>query len=319
MTFEVKDIYKRFGAKAVLKGISFHTKGGRALGLLGRNGAGKTTAIRIIMGVFPADSGQVLLDGESLDSKRVSIGYLPEEHGLYPRLVIDDQMLYLAKLRGMKTDAAKQAIQYWIGRLGLQEYKGKRLDTLSKGNQQKIQLAATLMTDPDFIILDEPFSGLDPVNAALLKDVVKELIQAGKLVLFSSHQMNYVEEFCDSVAILHQGSIVLSGEISEIKRSYDRSLLVIRSLEEERIKEYCKTAGSQWILDIEEKHDGLLVRLKDPRSKNALLESLAQQSFDLDSICVYEPSLEDIFVQYTGDDHKEGGEAHETAENSISV
>ena len=176
MVLEMKDINKSFGAKEVLKGVSFRAEGGSAFGLLGRNGAGKTTSIRILMDVFPADSGQVLLDGKPVDYSKIGLGYLPEERGLYPKKLIGEQLVYLARLKGMGKKAAEQAVDFWLKRLGMEEHKNKRLDTLSKGNQQKIQLITALAHDPEIIVLDEPFSGLDPVNAQLLKDVVKEQI-----------------------------------------------------------------------------------------------------------------------------------------------
>ena len=179
MILELQNISKSFGEKQVLRGISFSAEGGRAFGLLGRNGAGKTTAIRILMGVFPADSGAVLLDGKPIDHKRVGIGYLPEERGLYPKKIILDQLVYFAELKGMTKKDAVSAVDYWLERLGMSEYRQKRLDTLSKGNQQKIQLVTALAHDPAIVILDEPFSGLDPVNAMLLKDVVREEIAKG--------------------------------------------------------------------------------------------------------------------------------------------
>jgi len=171
MILELKNIDKSFGEKEVLRGVSFTAHGGKAFGLLGRNGAGKTTSIRILMNVFPADGGEILVDGKPIDYSRVGIGYLPEERGLYPKKPIIDQLIYFAELKGMNTKAAIKAIDYWLGRLGMTEYRSKRLDTLSKGNQQKIQLITALAHDPEIVILDEPFSGLDPVNAMLLKDV----------------------------------------------------------------------------------------------------------------------------------------------------
>ena len=180
MNLKIESLFKSFNEKQVLKGETFVAQSGRALGLLGRNGAGKTTTIRIIMGVFPADSGEITLDGKPLNNKLVQIGYLPEEHGLYPKVSIEDQLIYLAELRGMKKSDAKSSIIHWLKRLDMMQYQNKKLDTLSKGNQQKIGLAAALVANPDFIILDEPFSGLDPVNAMILKDIVKELIEKDK-------------------------------------------------------------------------------------------------------------------------------------------
>ncbi len=301
MNFQTEGLTKNFGEKQVLQNVSLHTKSGCALGLLGRNGAGKTTSIRIIMGVFPPDSGRVLMDGEPIHRQRINIGYLPEERGLYPKKPILEQLLYLAELRGMNAKSAKASAVRWLDRLEMGEYINKRLDTLSKGNQQKIQLAATLITDPDFVILDEPFSGLDPVNAMMLKDVVKELIAQGKIVLFSSHQMNYVEEFCDSIAILNKGEIVLSGDIKEIKHSYDRSKMIVSSPQKEKIDAFCREKLTDIVVKTSEFGDELKIKMKSADCKNALISALAAQEFDLDSIRVFEPSLNDIFVEYTED------------------
>lgn len=290
MVLEMKDINKSFGAKEVLKGVSFRAEGGSAFGLLGRNGAGKTTSIRILMDVFPADSGQVLLDGKPVDYLKIGLGYLPEERGLYPKKPIGEQLVYLARLKGMGKKAAEQAVDFWLKRLGMEEHKNKRLDTLSKGNQQKIQLITALAHDPEIIVLDEPFSGLDPVNAQLLKDVVKEQIGKGKIVLFSSHQMNYIEEFCDSIAILHQGEVVLSGNLRDIKRSFPRDRLVVRTQSPEKIQAaFPCTQGEK---------GELILLLKAPEEKQAVMQRLTRD-FDIDGVEVFEPSLNDIFVAYT--------------------
>lgn len=309
MQFEVRDLNKSFGDKRVLEGVSFGTGGGKAFGLLGRNGAGKTTTIRIIMGVFPPNSGQVLLNGSPIHQQKTNIGYLPEEHGLYPKKKINDQLMYLAELRGVKHKESRAAIDHWMKRLEMTEYLHRKLDTLSKGNQQKIQMVAALVTNPDFVILDEPFSGLDPVNAAILKDVVKELIGTGKIVLFSSHQMSYVEEFCDAIAILHQGHIVLSGEIDAIKRSYDRSIIAIKSGQRQAVEDFCNTELGDFVKRTAARGSTLLAHLSGPQEKLRLMAALAEKGLDVDSVAVYEPSLNDIFVQYTGGDaqgEKEG-------------
>jgi ABC-2 type transport system ATP-binding protein len=293
MILELKNIDKSFGEKEVLKGISFTAEGGRAFGLLGRNGAGKTTSIRILMNVFPADSGEVLIDGAPIDYGKVGIGYLPEERGLYPKKIIIDQLVYFAELKGMNAKEATKAVDYWLSRLGMSEYRNKKLDTLSKGNQQKIQLVTALAHDPDIVILDEPFSGLDPVNAMLLKDVVKEQIAKGKIVLFSSHQMSYIEEFCDSIAILNAGKVAICGDLHEIKRTYPRDKLVVNTQAPEKIKadlgEICT-----------EREDGaLLVQLACPNDKQAMMKYLVER-YDIDEVKVFEPSLNDIFVEYAG-------------------
>lgn len=294
MILELKNIDKSFGEKEVLKGVSFIAEGGKAFGLLGRNGAGKTTSIRILMNVFPADSGKVLVDGVPIDYEKTKLGYLPEERGLYPKKRIIDQLVYFAELKGMARKDAVKSVDYWLERLEMTEYRGKRLDTLSKGNQQKIQLITALAHDPDIVILDEPFSGLDPVNAMLLKDVVKEQIQKGKIVLFSSHQMSYIEEFCDSIAIINQGKVAISGDLYDIKRNYVRDKLVVSTPDRERL--IADIGGSASL-----REDGsVLLRLSDPDEKRAVMKRLTD-GYDIDMIGVYEPSLNDIFVEYAGE------------------
>lgn len=298
MILELKNIEKSFGEKKVLTGVSFKAEGGKAFGLLGRNGAGKTTSIRILMDVFPANSGEVLIDGKPIDYNKVGIGYLPEERGLYPKKIIIDQLTYFAELKGMSRKDAVRYIDYWLERLGMTEYRNKRLDTLSKGNQQKIQLITALAHDPDIVILDEPFSGLDPVNAMLLKDVVKEQIAKGKIVLFSSHQMSYIEEFCDSIAILNNGVVALHGDLHDIKRDYPRDRLVVRTENTDTIKADFGAACS-----ITESGD-LIVQLSSADEKKAVMTRLVE-NYDVDEVRVFEPSLNDIFVEYAGDAAKE--------------
>ena len=293
MILELKNIDKSFGEKEVLKGVSFTAEGGKAFGLLGRNGAGKTTSIRILMNVFPANSGEVLIDGKPIDYDKTGIGYLPEERGLYPKKLIIDQLVYFAELKGMSAKDAVKAVDYWLGRLGMSEYRNKRLDTLSKGNQQKIQLITALAHDPDIVILDEPFSGLDPVNAMLLKDVVKEQISKGKIVLFSSHQMSYIEEFCDSIAIINAGKVAISGDLHEIKRTYPRDKIVVSTQVPEKIMADLGDICT-------EREDGtLLIQLASPDEKQSMMKRLVE-SYDIDEVKVFEPSLNDIFVEYAG-------------------
>ena len=298
MILELKNIEKSFGEKKVLTGVSFKAEGGKAFGLLGRNGAGKTTSIRILMDVFPANSGEVLLDGKPIDYNKVGIGYLPEERGLYPKKKIIDQLTYFAELKGMSAKEAVKAVDYWLERLGMMEYRNKRLDTLSKGNQQKIQLVTAVAHDPEIVILDEPFSGLDPVNAMLLKDVVKELIAKGKIVLFSSHQMSYIEEFCDSIAILNAGKVALSGDLHDIKRDYPRDRLVVRTEYPDAIKADFDSACT-----VMENGD-LMIQLSSPDEKKSTMKKLVD-NYDIDEVKVFEPSLNDIFVEYAGDAAKE--------------
>ena len=291
MKLELRNISKSFGEKEVLKYISFSAESGKAFGLLGRNGAGKTTTIRILMHVFPADNGAIFLDGKPMDRQEVQIGYLPEERGLYPKKKIIDQLVYFSQLKGLSRADTIRSIDYWLDRLKMTEYRNKRLDTLSKGNQQKIQLITAIAHDPQIVILDEPFSGLDPVNAMLLKDVVKEEIAKGKIVLFSSHQMSYIEEFCDSIAILNGGQVVLRGDLHDIKRNYVRDRLIVRS---EHMEKILSDLGD--CCDRREEGD-LIIRLASTEDKPAMMRTLTEK-YDIDEIKVFEPSLNDIFVEY---------------------
>ena len=300
MELKAENIFKSFGEKEVLRDISICAQSGTALGLLGRNGAGKTTTIRIIMGVFFSFFFKVLIDGKPIDRNNIRIGYMPEERGLYPKIKICDQMVYLAQLRGMTSKEAQKACDKWLERMSMTEYKNKNLETLSKGNQQKIQLAVTLMCNPQIVILDEPFSGLDPVNAMLLKDVIKEMIAGGAIVLFSSHQMNYIEEFCESISIINQGKIAIDGRISEIKHSYPRDRIAVTSSQYQEIAPFVLQKMSENITDVKnEGENTIIIKMKSPDFKNRLFSELSRQNFDIDCFKVCEPSLNDIFVEYT--------------------
>ena len=304
MKLEVKGIRKSFGDKEVLHGVSFQVEGGKALGLLGRNGAGKTTTIRILMDVFHADSGEILLDGAKFVPSRHQIGYLPEERGLYPKRTVIDQMVYLANLRGMKPREAKESAKKWLARLEIAEYETKKLETLSKGNQQKVQLAATLVSNPGIVILDEPFSGLDPVNSQILKDVVNELIGEGRLVIFSSHQMSYVEEFCDNIAIINQGEVVLAGDLKEIKKEYGKNRLVLAA-ENYTMEQLAGKVEKEWpeLVEISgRKKEFLILELKPGVDRKGLLAKLAGADMEVERFGRYEPSLNDIFVRKVGEE-----------------
>lgn len=305
MKLEVKNITKTFGEKEILKGISFSVESGKALGLLGRNGAGKTTTIRILMDVFHANSGELLLDGEPFVQRNVQIGYLPEERGLYPKREVLEQMVYLARLRGVSKKQAIVNAKRWLERLEVAEYETKLLETLSKGNQQKVQLASTLVCDPDIVILDEPFSGLDPVNSQILQEVVQELITDGKIVIFSSHQMSYVEEFCEDIVIINHGEIVLEGNLAEIKRTFGENQLVVSGvgvavdtfagMMEERLSELITVTGHT--------KEDVILRLKDGVERQQLFRTLADmQDVVIEHFETYKPSLNDIFVAKVGEE-----------------
>ena len=311
MKLEVKDITKSFGDKQVLHGISFEVQSGRALGLLGRNGAGKTTTIRILMDVFRANSGEVLLDGEKFNQRKRLIGYLPEERGLYPKKKVIEQMVYLGRIRGISKSEAVANSKKWLKRLGVLEYENAKLETLSKGNQQKVQLASTLVCDPDIVILDEPFSGLDPVNSKILQDVVMELIGQNKIVIFSSHQMSYVEEFCKDIVIINKGDVVLSGDLDNIKREFGKNQLVVSAVDktlddlENIINEHMSD-----ILEITGRtKEELIIKNVSDVSRKQILSKFISENIEIERFETYKPSLNDIFVSKVGDaDEKEAVE-----------
>ena len=304
MELQVQDLHKSFDGREVLHGISFSIASGKALGLLGRNGAGKSTTIRILMDVFKADCGAMSMDGKVFHAKDYNIGYLPEERGLYPKKKISEQLIDLATLLGLSRTAAKTNFKKWMKRLGITEYENRVLDTLSKGNQQKVQLAQTLMCDPDIVILDEPFSGLDPVNSQILKEVVQEQIQLGKLVIFSSHQMNYVEEFCEDIVILHHGDVVLQGNLKQIKKEYGKNRIVLRALypDAEQFRLLLETQCQDLLHIYEEKDGGFIVELQPYVNKRDVLTKMLELEVDLEAFQMYEASLTDIFVSKAGDE-----------------
>ena len=304
MELQVHDLHKSFDGREVLHGISFSISSGKALGLLGRNGAGKSTTIRILMDVFKADQGNMSMNGKTFHAKDYNIGYLPEERGLYPKKKVSEQLIYLGTLRGLSHGEAKANLKKWLKRLGIEEYENRVLDTLSKGNQQKAQLAQTLMCDPDIVILDEPFSGLDPVNSQTLKEVVQEQIQDGKLVIFSSHQMNYVEEFCEDIVILHHGDVVLQGNLKQIKKEYGKNRIVIRALypKKQEFRELLETQCQELLHIYEEKDGGFIIELQPNVNKRDVLTRMLELEVDLEAFQLYEASLTDIFVSKAGDE-----------------
>jgi len=304
MRLEVKDIKKSFGENEVLHGVSFDIESGKALGLLGRNGAGKTTTIRILMDVFHSDSGEIFLDGKKFERKNYQIGYLPEERGLYPKKTVIEQMVYLARLRGISKTEAIVNSRKWLTRLEVNEYEKKKLETLSKGNQQKVQLASTLVCNPDIIILDEPFSGLDPVNSQILQQVVRELISENKIVIFSSHQMSYVEEFCEDIAIINKGEVVLFGDLDKIKREYGEKQLVLSAVNYslDELESKCTNELNE-VLEITGKiKDTLIIKIHDHVTRNALLTAILSKNIEVEHFETYKPSLNDIFIAKVGEE-----------------
>lgn len=303
LKLEVKNLKKSFAGKEVLHGISFSVESGKALGLLGRNGAGKTTTIRILMDVFRANEGEILLDGKPFVPRNHQIGYLPEERGLYPKRKVLEQMVYLAMLRNVPKTKAKENAKKWLERLEIGQYENNLLETLSKGNQQKVQLASVLVCDPEIVILDEPFSGLDPVNSQILQDVVKELIAVGKIVIFSSHQMSYVEEFCEDIVIINQGQVVLEGNLNEIKLAYGRDQLILgdRNKSVQEFKQFCEQELTEILQVCGQTKDALIVKLLEDQTRKDLLKALLEKNVEVEQFETYKPSLNDIFVEKVGD------------------
>jgi len=304
MRLEVKDIKKSFGDNEVLHGVSFDVESGKALGLLGRNGAGKTTTMRILMDVFHSNSGEILLDGKKFVQKNHQIGYLPEERGLYPKKSVIEQMVYLARLRGISKAEAIVNSKKWLARLEVSEYEKKKLETLSKGNQQKVQLASTLVCNPDIIILDEPFSGLDPINSQILQQVVRELISENKIVIFSSHQMSYVEEFCEDIAIINNGEVVLSGDLDKIKREYGEKQLVLSAVNYnlDELESKCINELSEFLEITGKIKDTLIIKIRDQVTRNALLTAILSKNIEVEHFETYKPSLNDIFIAKVGEE-----------------
>ena len=299
MILEFINVEKSFGAKKVLKGVNFTAKSGVANGYLGRNGSGKTTSFRILLDIFKPDKGQILLDGKKLDHKKVKIGYLPEERGMYDGVGLVDQLTYFGMLKGMKKKAAQTEAKKWLEYFNLKDDK-QALKTLSKGNAQKIQIIQSVMNDPDILVFDEPFSGLDPVNVSKLKEIINNFIKRDKLVLFSSHQMPVVETFCEDVHILEKGEIVLSGNLDYMKKQlgHGKMILSVSNITNQEL--YANLRSLPMGIDLSLKPEGVLLDFKEPGAKRELLNKLAGSSFDIEEFKLYKPTLEEIFKEQVG-------------------
>lgn len=299
MILEVKNLSKTFGEKKVLNNINLKVESGKALGFLGRNGAGKSTTIKILMNLFKGNEGEILLNGVKFEPKSQNIGYLPEERGLYPKKKVEEQVRYFAKLRGLSNKEAKKNTLYWLEKFDVLMYKDIKLEKLSKGNQQKVQLAQTFVCNPNIIILDEPFSGLDPINSLKLKEVIRESIKEDKIVIFSSHQMSYVEEFCDEIALINEGEIILSGNLKNIKREYGKNRYIVKdiSMTNEELKDLLYKNISNMADISNHKDDYLLLESKYSDNKTEILKEIIKLNIDIEKFGIYEPSLEDIFIE----------------------
>lgn len=318
MSLIVHNLSKKYGEKTALESLSFEMPKPGVFALLGTNGAGKTTAIRMMLNMLSRDSGEVLWNGAPLDTATCNVGYLAEERGLYPKYTLMDQLIYFAGLRGISKDEAGRRIRFWAERLEVEEYlypaagtgkargrgkaqKPKRADQLSKGNQQKIQFMTALLPDPELIILDEPMSGLDPVNTDLFRSIIREEVEKGKYLIMSSHQMATVEEFCTDIAILNRSKTVLQGNLNQIKKSYGRINLALKV--EQDISRQISEAG---VTVVTEKEYEYTLKVTGEEQANRLLASLIQAQIPVIRFDLREPSLHEIFVEKVGADHEAG-------------
>ncbi|MCY4169989.1 MAG: ATP-binding cassette domain-containing protein [Bacteroidetes bacterium] len=297
----LKNVTKRFGDVVAVSDISFKARQGRILGLLGPNGAGKTTIIRIVTSILNQDSGDVRLHGRSVGLwSQEQIGYLPEERGLYKKLKVNDQLQYFAELKGVHRKESKDLIKYWLDRLGLGEWGERKAQDLSKGMQQKIQFIATILSDPRVIILDEPFSGLDPVNAELLSDIIAHFKQEGRIILFASHRMEQVEKVCDDICLIAKGQLILSGDLIEVKRLFPRNKLALEYAGNLPFLDSMEKRGEIQILERYE--GGCLLGINQPCKPKELLNQLLKlEDFDLYRFDLLQPSLNEIFIRMVGE------------------
>ncbi|ABO65937.1 ABC transporter ATP-binding protein [Geobacillus thermodenitrificans] len=295
MSLEIIDVTKRFGQTTAVDHLTLTVPEGKMFGLLGANGAGKTTTFRMILGLLLPTEGTIRWQGESIDySKSHLIGYLPEERGLYPKLKVQEQLLYLGRLRGMKKADIVPEINRWLERFHIRDYANKRVEELSKGNQQKIQFIAAVLHRPNLLILDEPFSGLDPVNVELLKEAVLDLKRNGTTIVFSSHRMEHVEELCEHVCILRSGQAIVSGALRELKRSFGRKNLLIRG--EGAFEELKDFPG---VLRYNQTAEGVRLQIANEETAQAIFRHIADR-VTVRLFALEEPSLHDIFIEKVG-------------------
>lgn len=291
MSLEIKNLSKHFGEKIAVQDLNISLQKGQVLGLLGRNGAGKTTTIKMALGLLTPTQGEILWNGKPFLTSGVRFGYLPEERGLYPKSKVVEQLTYFAALEGMSKKEAEKAIDYWLERLEIPEHKHKKASELSKGNQQKIQVIATLLHDPELIILDEPFSGLDPVNAEMLSNIIEEEIQKGKTFVLSSHRMEQIESFCQEIAILKDGNSVVQGNLRQVKNDYGFRNLIIE--DNESIQTYLKNNK----IAFEHKFKDIYIKVRTEQEALQILDSLKQNDIPLRYFKLLEPTLHEIFVE----------------------
>lgn len=292
----LENVSKTFVEKKAVEGISFSLNKPGVFGLLGTNGAGKTTTIRMLLGIIKKDSGEITWNGKKVDRKSVNFGYLPEERGVYPKVKIYDQLMYFAELKGMKKQEADAAIKDWAKKLKVEEYMQMPAEKLSKGNQQKIQFMTAVIHNPELVVLDEPFSGLDPVNTELLKNIIIDLVKEEKYVIMSAHQMSTIEEFCSDILILNKGKSVLQGNLREIKDQYPANRVQIET--NESITENIAKLG----LEIEnEKNNEYTIKIDNEEQAHNLLNELVKDRKTINKFEITKPTLNDIFIEKVGE------------------
>lgn len=295
----LKDVSKSYGNKKVVDKISFNLEKPGVYGLLGTNGAGKTTTIRMLLGIINKDSGEITWNDQPVKRELVNFGYLPEERGVYPKVKIVDQLLYFAELKGIDKLSALESIQKWAKRLEVTEYLNMPAEKLSKGNQQKIQFMTAIIHNPDLVVLDEPFSGLDPVNTNLIKDIIIDLVKNQKYVIMSAHQMVTIEEFCKDILILNKGKTVLQGNLQEIKSTYPANRVIVNS--KQPIEEYL---SAQKLKIVFKNNLQYTIKIANEDEAHRLLQQLVKHNINIDKFEILKPTLNDIFIEKVGAKHE---------------
>ncbi len=296
MGLKLQNVSKAFIGKQAVQNISFEVDRPGVFGLLGTNGAGKTTTIRMLLGIIKKDTGEITWNGKSVERKHVNFGYLPEERGVYPKTKIYDQLMYFAELKGMKKQEADESIKKWAKILKVEEYIPMPAEKLSKGNQQKIQFMTSILHNPELIVLDEPFSGLDPVNSEILKNVIIDLVNQGKYIIMSSHQMASIEEFCSDILILNKGKTVLQGNLKEIKETYPAKRLEMST--NIAIDNYINSEN----MTIEfSKNNEYSIKIKSEEVAHQLLQKLVNNNVEINKFEIKKPTLNDIFIEKVGE------------------
>jgi ABC-2 type transport system ATP-binding protein len=299
LALTVQNVSKSFGDKKAVDNLSFEINQPGIFGLLGTNGAGKTTTIRMILGIMLKDEGEILWDGKQINSKTVRFGYMPEERGIYPKVRVLEQLVYFGRLRGMSRHDAVNSAKSWMERLGVTEYNQMLAEKLSKGNQQKIQLIAAIIHDPVLIFLDEPFSGLDPINTDIFKSIIEELRSQNKTIIMSSHQMHTIEQYCRDLVILDKGHTVLKGNLRSIKAGYGHTNLSM-SCSPEALETALPLAEKHNLKLLENKADGCEFKINGDKSAHAFLSELISSGIFPEKFEIRQPSLHEIFVEKVG-------------------